>query len=167
MKTLFDVPAHPLFVHAPIVLLPLLAIVAIVAALRPGVLRRLGYWLPLSSLAVFVMVILAMQSGEELLDVVREEKGNALDKHVDLANTTRVLAFGLLVATAALWFWGRRTTRSSSGATSAERTTRRDPVMLGIAALVIVFSALSTVWLVRTGHEGARVHWKGVIPEGS
>lgn len=166
MKTLFDIPAHPLFVHAPIVLLPILAIVAIVAAVRPGVAQRLGIWLPLSSLVVFVMVLLAMQSGEELYDVVVEEKGSALDKHVDLANTTRVLAFGMLVATGAMWFWARRSARAA-GATSAEGTTRRDPVMLGIAAVVIVLSALSTVWLVRTGHEGARIHWKGVIPEGS
>lgn len=165
MKTLFGIPAHPLFVHAPIVLVPLLSIVTVVAALRPSVARKLSHWLPIASLLVFVSVLLAMQSGEALYDVVVEEKGNALDKHVDLANLTRVFAFGMLVSTVALWFWGRRTARA--GATSAGSPTRRDPVMLGIAAVVVVLSALSTIWLVRTGHEGARIHWKGVIPEGS
>ncbi len=166
MKTIWNIPAHPLFVHAPIVLLPLLAIVTIVAAVRPGVAKRLGHWLPIASFLVFVSVQLAMQSGEELYNVVVKEKGKALAKHRDLANTTRVLAFGMLVATVALWFWGRRRAKSA-GATNAEGPTRRDPVLLGIAAVVIVLSALSTVWLVRTGHEGARIHWKGVIPAGS
>lgn len=165
MKTFTGVPAHPLFVHAPVVLLPLLAIVTVVAAVRPGVLRRLGMWLPIASVVVFVSVLLAMQSGEALYDVVVEEKGSALDKHVDLANLTRVFAFGMLLSTVAMWFWARRT--ASAGATSAGSPTRRDPVMLGIAAVVIVLSALSTIWLIRTGHEGARIHWKGVIPEGS
>jgi hypothetical protein len=165
VKTIFDIPAHPLFVHGPIVLLPLVAIVTIVAGVRPGVARKLGYWLPLASLGVFVMVLLAMQSGEELYDVVVEEKGNALDAHVDLANTTRLLAFGMLLSTVALWWFTRRAAKMA-GATSAGSPTRRDPVLLGITVLVVVLSALSTVWMVRTGHEGARIHWKGVIPEG-
>lgn len=165
MKTIFDVAAHPLFVHGPIVLLPLVAIVTIVAGVRPGVARKLGHWLPLASLVVFVMVLLAMQSGEALYDVVVEEKGNALDTHVDLANTTRLLAFGMLLSTVALWWFTRRAARTAD-ATSAGSPTRRDPVLLGITVLVVVLSALSTVWMVRTGHEGARIHWKGVIPEG-
>lgn len=159
MKTILDVPAHPLFVHASVVLLPILAIVTVVAALRPGVARKLGIWLPVASLAVFVSVLLSMQSGEALYDVVVEEKGNALDTHVDLANMTRLFAFGLLVATVAQWWLQRRAAARDGGAT-------RDPLVLAISAAVIVLSVLSTVWMIRTGHEGARVHWKGVIPEG-
>ena len=39
---LFDLPAHPLLIHAPIVLLPIAAILTIVLAFKPAWRRRAG-----------------------------------------------------------------------------------------------------------------------------
>ena len=161
VKTIFNLPAHPLFVHAPIVLLPLLAIVTIVAAVRPVVARRIGYWLPVAAVLVFVSIIMAMNSGEALDDALRADLGDIARKHRHLAETTRLLAFGMLVATAALWWVTRRRTSDEGPGTVA--TSLRSPVVMGVGAIVVVLSALSTVWVIRTGHEGARIHWSGVI----
>ena len=164
MRTIFGLPAHPLFVHAPIVLLPLLAMVTVVAAVRPGVARRLGPWLPLAAAAVFVSVLLAVSSGEALDRAL--DLGDA-KHHAALARTTRLLSFGLLVATAALWWVARRhparlPTDDASTAPTAPR--RRPSAVLGVvAAVAIAFASLSTVWVVRTGHEGARIHWSGIL----
>lgn len=167
MRTIFGLPAHPLFVHAPIVLLPLLAMVTVVAAVRPGVARRLGPWLPLAAAAVFVSVLLAVSSGQALDKAL--DLGDA-KHHAALARTTRLLSFGLVVATAALWWVARRRpaappTDDASTASSAGTASRRRPsAVLGVvAAVAIVFASLSTVWVVRTGHEGARIHWSGVL----
>lgn len=55
---------------------------------------------------------------------------------------------------------GRRVDRVPiAGAAPAKRS----PLLIGCAAAAVLLSALSTVWVVRTGHEGARVHWNGVI----
>jgi cytochrome bd-type quinol oxidase subunit 2 len=157
MKTIFDLPAHPLFVHAPVVLLPILAIVAVVAAMRPPVGRKLGVWLPVAALVVFGSVFAAVGSGEALDDELRKSPNYALDikKHADLAETTRLLAFLFLVATAAMWWFGRTPADDEKPQAKAFRT--------GLTVVTVVFAVLATVWVIRTGHEGARSHWKGVL----
>ena len=95
----FGVPTHPFAVHAPIVLIPLLAIVSVVVLSR-------GRWreaaaVPLAGLA-FVMVAMlffAKESGEAL-----EESGNVLgdiDRHTELADQTFVLGIVWFVLAAA------------------------------------------------------------------
>ena len=42
---LFGLPAHPLLVHVPVVLVPLAALMAIAFAIRPAWLDRFGWWL--------------------------------------------------------------------------------------------------------------------------
>jgi glycerol uptake facilitator-like aquaporin len=153
VKTIFDLPAHPLFVHVPLVLLPLIAIVTIVAAARPSVARRLGIWLPIASLLVFVSVLLATNTGEALDKA--QDLGN-VKHHRALAETTRLLSFVLLLATVALWWINRRRTVDA-------QADRQRPLAMGVAAVTVVFAVLSAVWVIRTGHEGARVHWSGVL----
>lgn len=153
MTTIFDLPAHPLFVHVPVVLLPLLAIVTMVAAVRPSVAQRLGVWLPIASLLVFVSVLLAVNTGEALDKA--QNLGN-VKHHRALAETTRLLSLVLLVATIALWWVTRRRVTTSV-------VDRQRPLAKGVAAVTVVFAVLSAVWVIRTGHEGARVHWSGVL----
>ena len=153
-------PAHPLFVHGPIVLLPLLAIVTVVAALRPSVAQRLGIWLPIASLLVFVSVLLAVNTGEAFDKAL--DLGN-VKRHAALAETTRLLSFVLLLATIGLWLVNRRPHATDATADSTTAAARQRPLAMGVAAVTLVFAVLSAVWVIRTGHEGARVHWTGVL----
>ena len=157
MTEIFGLPAHPLFVHAPMVLLPVVAVVTVMAALRPTLRRRLGWWLPAACAVLLIMILLAVRTGDALDKAI--DLGTAV-KHKHLAESTRLLMALLLVATSALWWFGRRADRQSAPAGDAPR---RSPVVLGCAAAAVVLALLSTVWVVRTGHEGARVHWSGVI----
>ena len=160
VKTIFDLPAHPLFVHVPVVLLPLLAIVTVAAAARPNVARRLGIWLPIASLLVFVSIFMAMNTGEALDKA--QDLGN-VKRHESLAETTRLLSFVLLVATVAMWWVNRRRTAGAATGEGASVVERQRPLAMGLAAVTVVFAVLSAVWVIRTGHEGARVHWSGVL----
>ena len=45
IETFFGLPAHPLMVHLPVVLIPLAGIIAIVFAFRPAWLDRFGWHL--------------------------------------------------------------------------------------------------------------------------
>jgi DUF1680 family protein len=152
MLKFLDLPAHPLFVHAPVVLLPLVTIVALLLAVRPS--WRMKAWAALTG-AVAVMfgsVFLAMESGEALDDAF---KGLAPTKrHIELAETTRLLTFGLLVLTlvegALIYKRKRAGVELNASSAVAER----------IGAFVVALVALiATVWMIRTGHEGAKAVW--------
>lgn len=156
METLFDLPAHPFFVHAPLVLSPLVALAAIAIAVRPAWQRRLGLPVVAASFVVLVATFLAGESGEALDELLQGTA--AVREHEELADTTRVLVFGLFVVLGALVGIGRLVARR------AEAPSWGRPARLGLSALTVVLAVASTVWMVRTGHSGAESHWTGVVP---
>ena len=65
-------PAHVLLVHAVVVLVPLAALLAVVAAVWPAARRRLGFLTPLVALLALAGVPLATEAGEWLEEHVPE-----------------------------------------------------------------------------------------------
>jgi preprotein translocase subunit SecG len=161
MDTLFDLPAHALLIHAPIVLLPLAAVATIVLAARPGWRRSAGWWMVGGLSVVALLVYLAKSSGEQLDDAF----AGAVDvsTHEQLADTTFVLTLVWLAAYTALVAVDRRTGQPEAGR-SAERPAAAlsdQPVaVLLLSAASVALAVLASVWLVRTGHEGSRVVWE-------
>ena len=167
MEKIFDLPAHPLFVHFPIVLTPLLALAAVLLAVRPEWRRRYGVVVLGGTLITFVMVILAKQSGEEFFELLKREP--SIKRHEELADQTTLLFFLFLVTLAA--FVGRghladrraRATSTAPATADAPATTGRGGALLVVlAVLTVVLGGVSTVWMARTGHEGAKSHWSFV-----
>ena len=66
MLTVGGVPAHPLVVHAVVVLLPLAAVGTLLVVARPLWRRQLGVWVLLLALAGVAAVPVATQTGEQL-----------------------------------------------------------------------------------------------------
>lgn len=156
MLKFLDLPAHPLFVHAPIVLLPLLTIVSLVLVVRSD--WRVKAWLPFTVgiVALFVSLILAMESGEALDDAFR---GLAPTKrHIQFAETTRLLVFALVVVTVAEAVLVRRRSRSTAVSTTAPNDKLVLLERLG-SFVVLLIGVLATIWMIRTGHEGAKAVW--------
>lgn len=149
MGELFNTPAHPLLVHIPIVLLPLLSLLAIAMAAKPAWRRQLGWLLFVATLISALATFWATQAGEQLRDALQPALGAKSDRHAELGDQTHVLAW-ILFAGAALmvvvdrWF---------------TRLTRLAAVLPWVVAVVGVATA---VWVIRTGHEGARITWDGV-----
>jgi len=167
---LFDLPAHPLLIHAPIVLLPIAAILTIVLAFKPAWRRRAG-WFPFSG--VFVVTVLlfgAKESGESFSDAFDSAFGEGaidIDRHEELGNMTFVLTLVWLAAMFALTMWEavqRRGATDASGTTDTALTPS-PYVSYGLSALASLFAVLATIWLIRTGHEGAEVVWSPVVPQ--
>jgi hypothetical protein len=150
MESLFDVPAHPLFVHAPVVLMPLLTLLTLVA-LHPRWRGYLRWPLAGGSVVVFVTVYLATQSGAALKKLI--DSGGEINKHVDLAETTRLIAFALAIVCLA----------HGASARWMDRPERPRWIGTAMAGLTAVLAIIGTIWMIRTGHEGSRVHWKGTI----
>lgn len=151
MKTFLGLPAHPLFVHAPLVLVPLAALAAVVLAVRPQWRRRCSTALAVGALVATVATFLAMQSGEAFEPAVRDVVN--LDTHKSLAQTTRLLVVLFFVGSAAVAALDRMSNDDRPWAPKAAQA------VLAVTALVAV---AGSVWIARTGHEGAKLVWDGV-----
>jgi len=164
MELFFGVPAHPFFVHAPIVLLPIAAIATVVMAARPRWNIRALPWLSGATAAIVVMLFMAIQSGQALADVAdgRAISGDITD-HETLGQQTLIISIVWLVALVAAAVLSRR--QQAPSALSADAATP-SPFAQPAQIVTIVAAAVSiaaTIWLIRTGHAGAESHWVGVI----
>ena len=147
LNNLFGLPAHPLLVHLPVVMVPLAALGALILAIRPQWWARAGWWVTGASGIGMIGAILAAGSGEELEHKV--ERSQVLEHHAQLGETARLLSvilFVVLVAVMAL-----RRYRPNDMAKRA----------VGIVASVaIAASAVGATWaMVATGHNGAKASW--------
>ena len=160
MDSIFGLPAHPFFVHVPLVLIPLVCIGVIAIAVRPAWRRRFGWILLGASGVMVIATFLAVSSGEAFDD--RLGNTEPIEHHRELAETSRLLVIALFVAVLALVLVGRFRDRS----TEAAATLAWMPALMTLLAVITVGAAvLSTVWIVRTGHEGTKVVWRSLIEE--
>ncbi|MGB3734535.1 MAG: DUF2231 domain-containing protein [Ilumatobacter sp.] len=158
----FGVPTHPLAVHAPVVLIPLLAVVSVVVLFR----RSWREWstIPLAGLALVMvaMLFVAKESGESLKGSETALFGTQemLDRHQDLGTQSFVLAIvWFVVAAAAATVSIVRHRDSVQSLSAGAGTAVSDPVVLALNVLGAVLVVVTTIWLIRTGHAGAEMRW--------
>ncbi len=152
------VPLHPLAVHAPVVLLPIGAVVSVIALARTSFRDRLGWWLAGGIGALVVMLFVAKESGEE---VKNQAYGVAtIDRHEDLGNQTFVITLIWFLVTAGL-VARDRTARGLDEPTfvAGPISIRRDAASLALSVLTLAGAIVATIWLIRTGHLGAEGRW--------
>ena len=149
MTSIFGLPTHVLVVHAAVVLGPLTAVVALISMMKTSWRSRLDLWLLLATTVVTGSLIVASNSGENLGDIV--QKNVDFHLHQSLAETARNLSL--------LWFVAMVTF------VVATRLKPSRPMVGRVLAVVVsVCAVATTVWIIRAGHEGARLQWTGVIP---
>lgn len=149
IKSLFGLPAHPLIVHAAVVLLPLAALLVVVVALVPRW-RRVGAPLALAlALVSTVSVGLAQQSGEALEDYV--QRTETVQDHTRQGD--EVLPWAILVTIAAGAVLVADPLRRRWGRPSAKVTT----ALVGLLAVAAGVGA--TVTVIQVGHSGATAVW--------
>ncbi len=137
-------PAHPLIVHAVVVILPLAALVAIAASLWRPLQRKLTWVIPLLAVVGTAAVPVAVKAGESLAATM----GNPafIENHQRLGTMILPWAIALVVLTAGQWLHLRR----------------EDPtggLTVVLSALVIVAALGTTVLVVLTGDAGAQAVW--------
>lgn len=155
----FGVPTHPLAVHAPVVLIPLLAVASVVVLFRTSWRERAS--VPLAALA-FVMVAMlfvAKESGESAKEA--DNVFGNIDRHEELGNQTFILGvvwLVLAIAAGVATFLGRRNQATSLSSAAGEAGRNQLVLVLNLLATVAVIA--TTIWLIRTGHAGAESRWK-------
>ena len=142
--TFHGLPAHPLLVHAVVVLLPLSALAVVLHVLWPTARQRLGAVTPLLALVVLVLVPITMHAGTDLSH--RFGANPLIERHQHLAHQLPPWSIGLFVVAVVVWAW--------------RRPPRWAHVLLAVVTVAVAVGA--TVTLVRVGEAGARATWGGL-----
>ncbi len=153
-------PLHPLFVHAAVVAVPVVALLAIAATWIPRVRNWLGVVLPILATVAFLATLVAGQSGEALATQVNQTA--AVAAHTAIADIATAGAFLLFVGAWAQWGWLRFFVRPRPGRPAA-RVTRPGLVRAASAGGSVVLTLVGVfaiVALVVVGDTGARAVWQ-------
>jgi len=163
LVTIFGIPAHPLLVHAVVVLLPLAAVGAAALAVRPSWRQRYAWPVLGLTLAGVGSVPLAQKAGEQLQAKLALPDNQLITRHADLGNDLLPFALGFGVAVVLLLMAGRLADRERTAAAESPeipKTWRR--IAIAMSVLVVLAGIASTVQTVRIGHSGATAVWGGV-----
>lgn len=141
-ETIFGLPAHPLIIHLPIVLGPVVGLLTLLM-LVPKLRDKLA--VPTAALGVLfaITAVAAVISGEDFVATLG--LGGAIAEHADAARTLRMLAI-ILAVLLVLFAIGRK----------------RLPALAATGAVLVVavLGVATTGFTVKTGHEGATLVWK-------
>lgn len=150
-------PAHPLLLHVPVVLIPILSGVAVALMARPQWRRRYGLPVAVLGLLALAFTVLTAAAGEAFRASTSAFATPALNEHAELGDQLRVVT-ALFVAALVGFAIADLPDAPAPIARAAGllRAPRLERVArAGVAGLAI----LALVWVVRTGHEGAEVAW--------
>jgi uncharacterized membrane protein len=151
-STVFGLPAHPLIIHAVVVLIPLSALGAIVVAVWPAARARYAPLVLAIATVALISVPAATQSGEHLADHLQPSK--LVATHAELADQM----LPIMVV-----FWLGLTALVVVSRLGALRDMSWAKYVVGAAAVVTVVGAVASgVQVARIGDSGARAAWHDV-----
>jgi uncharacterized membrane protein YhdT len=162
INSLFGIPAHPLIVHAAVVLVPLVAIGTIVMAFWDRARGVFGWAVAGLSIAAFGSVGLAQKSGETLADHV--EPTALVRAHTEMGEAILPWAFAIgavACSVMALHWYITRATKDGSPSPSWFR-----PASMVLAVLSILFAVGGVIVTYQVGHSGAKATWEKVDMNG-
>lgn len=156
IEELFGLPAHPLVVHAAVVLLPLAAVTTLVCAAVPRARRAYALVALGLALAAVVAVGLAQGSGEDLEDRVDETA--LVEEHTGQGEQVLPWAIAVAVAAAAV---------AAIPVVMRRRPTLSTRAVTAVVVTVSLVAGVGATWtIIDVGHSGAKATWDAVGEEG-
>jgi uncharacterized membrane protein len=156
-------PAHPLFVHVPVILIPTAVVGALVFMARPDWFGRYGIALALLSIVAMSSIFLTMQAGAALRGELHlhGEAATLISEHSQAAHILAVVftAFTavLIVTFAAYRISGGRPT----GLGIVDRLLSSRSTFNALRILLVVLALGAGFMTFRTGDLGAKAVWVG------
>jgi hypothetical protein len=158
-------PAHPLFVHVPVVLIPTTVVVAVVFMAKPEWLTRYGIALALVSIVAMSSIFLTMQAGAALRAALHLEgqAGKLISEHAQAAHILAVV-YVLFTAALIVTFASRRISSGMPTGLGILDELLASKAVFGALRVVLVVIAIVAGYMVfRTGDLGAKAVWEGRI----
>ncbi len=158
-------PAHPLFVHVPVVLIPVTILAAIVFMVKTEWFARYGIALAAVSIAAMSSVFLTMQAGAALRAALHLH-GTAAHLISEHAQAAHILAIVYVVFTATLiiTFASYRISGGMpTGLGVLDSVFASRAMFTGLRILLVVLAIGAGYMTFRTGDLGAKAVWQGRI----
>ena len=158
-------PAHPLFVHVPVVLIPTTIVAALVFTFRSGWFARYGIALALVSIVAMSSVFLTMQAGAALRSALnlQGQAAKLISEHSQAAHILAIVyvvfTATLIVTFASLRISGGRPT----GLGIVDRLLSPRPIFTALRVALVLLALGAGYMTFRTGDLGAKAVWQGRI----
>ncbi|WP_405132993.1 DUF2231 domain-containing protein [Nocardia sp. NBC_01388] len=157
--TINGLPAHVLFVHIVVVMVPLTALLLTLSVLWPAARRRLGILTPIAAFATLVSVPLTSHAGEWLEH--NSARNPLVRAHAHLGDQMLFWSAGVVLLSAAWWAIHdeRLRTRLRWPAAQAKTAGANKAIVIAVAVVALAVSAGSVVAVYRIGDSGAKAVW--------
>jgi Predicted membrane protein (DUF2231) len=158
-------PAHPLFVHVPVILIPVTVVSALVFAVKPEWLSRYGIALAIASIVAMSSVFLTMQAGAALRGELHLQ-GHAATLISEHSRAAHILAIVYVVFTATLivTFAAQRISSGrSTGLGLVDRPLSSRAILTALRIVLVLVSIVAGYMTFRTGDLGAKAVWQGRV----
>jgi hypothetical protein len=164
IKTIYDgLPAHPLFIHVPVVLIPISVLGAIACVARPAWLARYGVPLSVTAIVAMSSTFLAMQAGAALRGALNLQgtAASLIQRHSHAAHILAVV-FVLFTAALILTFAAQRISGGMpTGLAVADRLLSPRISLVALRVLLVVLALVSAYMVFKVGDLGAKAVWAG------
>jgi hypothetical protein len=158
-------PAHPLFVHVPVILIPTTIVAAIVFMIKPQWLARYGIALAVVSIVAMSSVFISMQAGAALRGKLNLQGPAAqlISQHSQAAHILAVV-YVLFTAVLIVTFAAQRISGGMpTGLSLVDRPLGGRSLFTMLRILLVVLSIAAGVMCFRVGDLGAKAVWQGRV----
>jgi uncharacterized membrane protein len=167
VTTVYDgLPAHPLIIHVPVVLIPVSILGSLACVARPRWFGRYGILLCCTAIVAMSSIFLAMQAGAALRGALHLQ-GQAARLINEHSHAAHILAFVFVAFTAILILTFSATRISGemgpTGLEPVDRVLSARSTLIGLRVALIVLALASAFWVFRVGDLGAKAVWQGRI----
>jgi hypothetical protein len=156
-------PAHPLFVHVPVILVPTTVVAAVLFALKPAWLSRYGIALAVVSVIAMGSLFLTLQAGAALRGEL-QLRGHAATLISEHSQAAHILAIVYVAFTATLivTFAARRISAGMlTGLGIVDALLSRRTVYTTLRVVLVLLAVGAGYMCFRTGDLGAKAVWEG------
>jgi uncharacterized membrane protein len=158
-------PAHPLFVHVPVVLIPTTIVAAVVLMFKPEWLSRYGIALAVVSIIAMSSIFLTMQAGAALRAELnlQGEAAKLISEHSQAAHILAIV-YVLFTATLIVTFAAHRISGGMPTGLGIVDRLLSSKSMFAVLRVAFVLLSIGAGYMVfRTGDLGAKAVWQGRI----
>jgi hypothetical protein len=158
-------PAHPLFVHVPVILIPSTIVAAVVFVFKRQWLSRYGIALAVVSIIAMSSIFLTMQAGAALRGELnlQGQAAKLISEHSQAAHILAII-YVLFTATLIVTFAAQRISGGMpTGLAVVDELLSPRWVLTGLRVALVLLSIGAGYMCFRTGDLGAKAVWQGRI----
>jgi hypothetical protein len=166
VTTIYDgLPAHPLFVHVPVILIPTTVVLAVVFMFKREWFSRYGIALAVASIVAMSSIFLTMQAGAALRAALhlQGQAAKLISEHSQAAHFLAIV-YVLFTATLIVTFAAQRISGGMpTGLDIVDDLLSPQWIVTGLSIVLVLLSIAAGYMCFRTGDLGAKAVWEGRI----